>query len=125
MINYNTTETVGWNSYQVSDIPNAIYYNKFKTFTMIDHIMISGVIPKVISNNIKLYSRNIKLICLRIGRTFNWNIKIIHNNKTLLDRNTDQYLTRDSDRASYYAMEKKIVQCLDLEVDSLIKRGRL
>lgn len=125
MMNYNTTETVGWNSYQVSGIPNVVYYNKFKTFTMIDHIMISGVIPKVISNNIKLYSRNIKLICLRIGRTFNWNIKIVHNDKTLLDRNTDQYLTRDSDRSSYYAMEKKIVQCLDLEVDNLIKRGRL
>lgn len=92
---------------------------------MIDEIMISGVIPKVISSNVKLYSRNIKLIFIRIGRTFNWNIKILHNDVTLLDRNTDQYLTRKSDKESYYTMEKKIIQCLNLEIDSLVKKGRL
>lgn len=117
--------TTDFNSYRISDVPEAVYYNKFKTFTMIDNIMISGVIPKVISNNIKLYSRNIKIICMRIGRTFNWNVKIVHNGITLLDRDTDQYLTRVSDKESYYAMEKKIIQCLNLEIDSLIKRGRL
>lgn len=119
----NTTND--FNSYKISDVPEAVYYNKFKTFTTIDNIMISGVIPKVISNNIKLYSRNIKLICMRIGRTFNWNVKIVHNEITLLDRDTDQYLTRVSDKESYYAMEKKIVQCLNLEIDSLVKKGRL
>lgn len=119
----NTTND--FNSYRISDVPEAVYYNKFKNFTMIDNIMISGVIPKVISNSIKLYSRNIKLICMRIGRTFNWNIKIVHNEVTLLDRDTDQYLTRVSDKESYYAMEKKIIQCLNLEIGSLVKKGRL
>ena len=117
--------TNGFNSYRISDVPEAVYYNKFKNFTMADHIMISGVIPKVISNNIKLYSHNIKLICVRIGRTFNWNVKIVHNEITLLDRDTDQYLTRVSDKESYYAMEKKIIQCLNLEIESLVKKGRL
>ena len=119
------TTTKDFNSYRISDVPDAVYYNKFKNFTIADHIMISGVIPKVISNNIKLYGRNIKLICMRIGRTFNWNIKIVHNGITLLDRDTNQYLTRVSDKESYYAMEKKIIQCLNLEIDGLIKKGRL
>lgn len=120
-----TNTTTDFNSYRISDVPEAVYYNKFKNFTIVDNIMISGVIPKVISNNIKLYSRNIKLICMRIGRTFNWNVKIVHNDITLLDRDTDQYLTRQSDKESYYAMEKKIVQCLNLEIESLVKKGRL
>ena len=98
------------NSKIINGIPCTIYSNKFKKFTMIDEIMISGVIPKVISANVKLYSRN---------------IKILHNDVTLLDRDTDQYLTRQSDKESYYAMEKKIVQCLNLEIDSLVKKGRL
>lgn len=119
------TITKDFNSYRISDVPDAVYYNKFKNFTIADHIMISGVIPKVISNNIKLYGRNIKLICMRIGRTFNWNIKIVHNGITILDRDTSQYLTRVSDKESYYAMEKKIIQCLNLEIDGLIKKGRL
>lgn len=119
------TTTKDFNSYRISDVPDAVYYNKFKNFTVADHIMISGVIPKVILNNIKLYGRNIKLICMRIGRTFNWNIKIVHNGITLLDRDTSQYLTRVSDKESYYAMEKKIIQCLNLEIDGLIKKGRL
>ena len=113
------------NEYKINNTVNITYYNRFKTFTAIDHIMMSGALPKVISNNIKLYNPNVKLICVRIGRTFNWNIKIVHNDATLLDRNTDQYLTRKSDRESYYAMEKKIVQCLNLEIDSLVKKGRL
>ena len=113
------------NSKTINDIPCTIYSNKFKKFTMIDEIMISGVIPKVISANVKLYSRNIKIICIRIGGTFNWNVKILHNDVTLLDRDTDQYLTRQSDKESYYAMEKKIIQCLNLEIDSLVKKGRL
>lgn len=123
MIVINTTND--FNYYRISDVPEAVYYNKFKTFTMIDNIMISGVIPKVISNNIRLYSRNIKLICMRIGRTFNWNVKIVHNDVTLLDRDTDRYLTRVSDKESYYAIEKKIIQCLNLDIDGLIKKGRL
>ena len=48
------------NSKTINDIPCTIYSNKFKKFTMIDEIMISGVIPKVISANVKLYSRNIR-----------------------------------------------------------------
>lgn len=113
------------NTYKVSDAPYALYVNKFTGFTIIDNIVIFGVLPRVIFSNVKLNKNSIKIIFIRIGRTFNWNIIISHNDVVLLERSTKSYLIRKSDRASYKAMEDKIVQCLNLDIDGLIKKGKL
>nr|DAV57780.1 MAG TPA: hypothetical protein [Caudoviricetes sp.] len=113
------------NTYKVSDSPYALYANKFTGFTIIDNIIIFGVLPRVIFSNIKLNKNSIKIVFIRIGRTFNWDIIISHNDVTLLERSTKSYLIRKSDRASYKAMEDKIVQCLNLDIDELIRKGKL
>lgn len=113
------------NTYKVSDSPYALYANKFTGFTIIDNIIIFGVLPRVIFSNIKLNKNSIKIVFIRIGRTFNWDIIISHNDVTLLERSTKSYLIRKSDRASYKTMEDRIVQCLNLDIDGLIQKGKL
>lgn len=113
------------NTYKISDSPYALYVNKFTGFTIIDNIIIFGVLPRIIFSNVKLNKNSIKIIFIRIGRTLNWNIIISHNDVVLLERSTKSYLIRKSDRASYKAMEDKIVQCLNLDIDGLIKKGKL
>lgn len=113
------------NTYKISDAPYALYVNKFTGFTIIDNIVIFGVLPRIIFSNIKLHRNNIKIVFIRVGRTFNWNIIISHNDVVLLERSTKSYLTRPSDRASFKALEDKIVQCLNLEIDKLILERKL
>ena len=120
MDNYETL-----NTYKISDSPYALYVNKFTGFTIIDNIIIFGVLPRIIFSNIKLHKNNIKIVFIRVGRTFNWNIIISHNDVTVLERSTKAYLIRQSDRASYKTIEDRIVQCLNLDIDNLIRKGSL
>nr|DAS21316.1 MAG TPA: hypothetical protein [Caudoviricetes sp.] len=113
------------NIYKISDLPHTLYANTFTGFTIIDNIIIFGVLPRVIFENIKLQKRNTKIVFMRIGRTFNWDITISHNDVTVLERSTKAYLIRQSDRASYKTIEDRIVQCLNLDIDNLIRKGLL
>lgn len=112
-------------SKKIDGAPNVTYYNRFKTFSHFDNMIIDGVLPTIIKYNIKLQKPNVKLIMARIGRTLNWRIHIVHNDKSILSRTTDEYFTYKNLKETMHKMEKHIIVCLDKDIDNLVKKGAL
>lgn len=115
----------GWNGKSIDGAPHVTYYNKFKTFSHFDNMVIDGVLPTIIKHNIKLQKTNVKLIMARIGRTLNWRIHIIHKEKLILERMTDDYFIYKNLKETIHKMEEHIIACLDKDIDNLVKKGVL
>ena len=115
----------GWNDKKIDGAPYVTYYNVFKTFSHFDNMVIEGVLPTIIKHNIKLQKPNVKLIMARIGRTLNWRIHIVHNDKLIFERMTDEYFLYKNLKETTHDMEQQIVRCLDKDIDNLVKKGVL